>query len=147
MRGALGRALGAAGSRWEPPGARRCDSVRPFLPEPPLPTHAHPVPTLPGHIAVTLPAREIRVNDLHLAGPGPIDAESAGASIPTFTSASRSRGGSCGEDELCCPPYPSFLYYIREKEGKSYQLKGVVWPGRVGSLGALTQNPHILGGA
>ena len=139
MRGGQGRALGAAGSRWEPMRAREYDSVRPFLPEPPLPTHAHPVATLPGHIAATLPAREIRVSDPHLAGPGPIDAESDSASIPTFTSASRSRGGSGGEDELCCPPYPSFYTIIREKEGNSYQLKGGVWPGRAGSLGAPTQ--------
>ena len=115
VRGALGRALGAAGSRWEPPGARRSDSVRPFLTEHPLPTHAHRVPTLPGHIATTLSAREIRVSDPHLAGPGPIDAESAGASIPTFASASRSRGGNGGEDELCCLPCPSFLDLLTEK--------------------------------
>ena len=143
MRGALGRALGAAGRRQAP--MRGADPILcgHFLSEPPLPTHAHPVPTLPGHIAATLSAREIRVSDLHLAGPGPIDAESAGASIPTFTSASRSREGNRGEDELCCPPYPSFLYYIREKEGKSYQLKGGVWPGRAGSLGAPHKPSHF----
>ena len=150
-REATGRAGGAgarAGSRREPPGAHARASFRFFatiLPEPPLPTHAHRVATLPGHIAATLPAREIRVSDPHLAGPGPIDAESDSASIPTFTSASRSRGGSCGEDELCCLPYPSFYTIIRENRVNSYQLKGVVWPGRAGSLGAHT-NPHILCG-
>jgi hypothetical protein len=124
VRGALGRALGAAGRRQAPMRARRSDSVRPFFVRAaaahPCPLDGHP----PGHIAATLPARQIRVNDPHLAGPGPIDAESAGASIPTFASASRSRGGNRGEDESCCPPCPSFLYYITEKEGTSYKLKG-----------------------
>ena len=115
MRGALGRALGAAGRRQAP--MRGADPILcgHFLSEHPLPTHAHRVPTLPGHIAATLSAREIRVSDLHLAGPGQIDAESAGASIPTFTSASRSRGGSCGEDELCCLPCLPIYTNITEK--------------------------------
>ena len=107
---------GAGGFSYEAP-MRGADPILcgHFLSEPPLPTHAQWVPTLPGHIAATLPAREIRVSDLHLAGPGPIDAESDSASIPTFASASRSRGGSCGEGELCCLPRPSFYTIITEK--------------------------------
>ena len=109
---------------------------------------AHPCPpvaTLPGHRPTTLPARDTQVSDPHTAGLGPIDAESARASIPTFASASRSRGGSGGEDAFCCPPYLSFYTNVTENRVNPTNLKGAL--GRVGwAAWAPHIHPHILGG-